>query len=575
MPTSLVDSESVLALDLGSTHTRTILFDVVDGQYRFIALGTAPSTINAPLRDISNGLRQSLQSLQDVCGRTLLDKNNSLILPSSPDGSGVDRLVVTYSGGPELRVVIAGLLEDVSLQSSARLAASVCGKVAETIGFNDSRSLEAQIDAVVAAQPDLIILSGGTEKGASRSVLKLVDLIALVCQVQAENRRPVIFYTGNSALSKRIKDIFGKWTKVAIAPNIRPSIDLEDLEPAKEVLAKVIAQLRSDQIGGLSGLTGMGSVSPLPTSHAYGRIIRFLSQLYDPKRGVLGIDLGSASTVVAAAADGKLSLQVTPYGVGNSMHTVIQESSLEDFTRWIPFNIPEDMVRDILWQKTVYPDSIPASPEVMAVESSAVRQTLRLALRQAFKLSSDLPLAFEPVLAGGSVFTQTKNPAQSLLLLLDGLQPAGITTIVLDQHNLLPGLGAAAKFNSLLPVQVLESGAFASLGTVISPLCSARYDTKILRVRLEYEEGGEHEMEINKGSLTLLPLQNGQTARIHLEPLQRMQIDPYGGRQTHSFKITGGLCGAIIDTRGRPIDLPGDPTRRRELLLKWNKALGL
>ncbi len=47
--TSLVDAESVLAIDIGSLNTRTLLFDVVDGQYHFIASSTAPTTATAPL----------------------------------------------------------------------------------------------------------------------------------------------------------------------------------------------------------------------------------------------------------------------------------------------------------------------------------------------------------------------------------------------------------------------------------------------------------------------------------------------------------------------------------------------
>jgi hypothetical protein len=57
------------------------------------------------------------------------------------------------------------------------------------------------------------------------------------------------------------------------------------------------------------------------------------------------------------------------------------------------------------------------------------------------------------------------------------VQPVGITTIILDQNNLLPMLGAAASQNNILPVQVLESGAFLSVGTVVSPVVSAKYGT--------------------------------------------------------------------------------------------------
>ncbi|MCJ7623594.1 MAG: hypothetical protein MUO76_08815 [Anaerolineaceae bacterium] len=122
---------------------------------------------------------------------------------------------------------------------------------------------------------------------------------------------------------------------------------------------------------------------------------------------------------------------------------------------------------------------------------------------------------------------------------------------------------------------MLESGAFLNLGTVISPVSNARFGVKILRVRIEYDDGNESRFEVKKGNLVNLPLLPGQGARIHLEALRRTIIDPYGKQRTSSFKIVGGACGAVIDARGRPIVLPSDPSRRRDLLKRWMTSLGV
>jgi hypothetical protein len=39
------------------------------------------------------------------------------------------------------------------------------------------------------------------------------------------------------------------------------------------------------------------------------------------------------------------------------------------------------------------------------------------------------------------------------------------------------------------------------------------------------------------------------------------------------FKIVGGVCGAVIDARGRPLGLPDDAVKRREMLLRWSQSL--
>ncbi len=83
--TSLVDAESVLAVDIGSVNTRALLFDVVDGQYHFISSGVAPSTTGAPFRDVSEGVSQAVKRLQENIGRVLIDKDGLLIIPSQPE----------------------------------------------------------------------------------------------------------------------------------------------------------------------------------------------------------------------------------------------------------------------------------------------------------------------------------------------------------------------------------------------------------------------------------------------------------------------------------------------------------
>ena len=97
MTTSLVSADSLLAIDVGTTTTRAMLFDVVDGRYRFLASGSAVSTAGAPFHDIGEGVRRALDQLQEISGRLLLRDDESLIMPSATDGSGVDALAATIS----------------------------------------------------------------------------------------------------------------------------------------------------------------------------------------------------------------------------------------------------------------------------------------------------------------------------------------------------------------------------------------------------------------------------------------------------------------------------------------------
>src|SRR5512142_562236 len=171
MPASLVQNESILAIDVGATSTRAVLFDVVEGQYRFVASGQAPSTAESPFKDIGIGVREAITNLQKVTGATLLGPHdNNLIAPSQPDGSGVDAVVATVSAGPAVKTIVVGLLSNVSLQSAKRLAESTYSRVVDTLDLSDPRKADQQMDSIVRSRADLVLLSGGTDGGASRSI---------------------------------------------------------------------------------------------------------------------------------------------------------------------------------------------------------------------------------------------------------------------------------------------------------------------------------------------------------------------------------------------------------------------
>jgi len=583
MPVSLLQDTSLLAVNVGASSTRAVYFDVVEGQYRFIASGQAPSTAEAPFKDISLGVRQAIVNLQTITGKIFLDQNHQLITPMQADGSGVDAFAATLSAGPTLRAVVVGLLSDVSLQSAQRLAETAYLQVLETVGLNDQRKPDEQIDAILRARPDVIILAGGTDGGASRSVQKIIEAVGLACYLMPEEKRPMILFSGNQSLKDSVKESLGNLTpSLHFSPNIRPSLDTEDLAPASRELAQVFSDVRKRNMPGMDELNSWAGGRALPTAYAEGRIIRFLSQMNGASRGILGVDIGTTAAVVAAGFNGKLRLGVYPqFGLGDDLPGLLKYTQLEDIMRWLPLDIAPTVVRDYLFQRSLYPGTIPATKEDHAIAHAISRQALYLALQEARRnfplearyIQKGLMPLFEPILAGGGAVSDAPTPGQSLLLLLDALQPVGITSIIIDQNNLLPLLGAAAESNYLLPVQILESGAFMSLGTIVSVISSASYGTPVIRVRLTYEDGSDARAEVKFGGLEMLPLGMGQTARLTLQPLQRSDVGNGPGRSA-AVQVAGGVMGVVIDARGRPLALPEDPVRRRELFKKWLWTVG-
>ncbi len=583
MPSSLLEGESLLALDVGAVTTRSVLFDVVEGEFRFIALGRAQSTAEAPRMDISDGARNAIANLQTVIGRTLLDGNRNLIVPSRPEGTGTDGVVVTLSAGPSVRTVIVGLLSEVSLESARRLTETVYTRVADTIGLNDHRKPAQLIDQLLRVQPELVVIGGGTDGGASRSVQKMLEPVGLANYLTPPEKRPLVLFAGNQKLEPEVRTLLGSLTPALhVSPNIRPSLDTEDLEPAARELARLFLDIRKNQIKGVDVLDGWSNGHILPTGYALGRMMRFLSEVYVSSRGILSVDIGASAAVIAAGFRGKATLGVYPqFGQGENISGLLNYTTLEQILRWCPLEVSPQALRDYLYQQSLYPRSLPATREDMAITQAISREVLHLAARMAqrdfprsaTRLRRGLLPYFEPILAGGGLLSDIARPAQSLLLLLDALQPVGVTPVILDQNDLLPLLGAAAECNPLIPVQVLDSGAFMSAGTIVAPVVSARLGTPILRARLMYANQTEARAEVKFGSLETLPLPGGQGGRLLLQPLHGADVG-FGPGRPGSMPVSGGALGIIFDGRGRPLNLPTDGGHRREMIKRWQLALG-
>lgn len=584
MPTSLVQNESILAIDVGAAMTRAAFFDVVEGQYRFVAAGQAPTTAEAPFKNVGIGVREAVKNLQAILGTTLLGpQDDNLIAPSQPDGSGVDAVVATISAGPAARTVVAGLLPDVSLHSARRLAETTYSRVVETLDLSDRRKPDQQLDSIVKNRPDLVILAGGTDGGASRSILKMLEAVGLACYLMPEEKRPMVLYAGNRKLANDVQELLGGHAgKLEISYNARPELETEDLEPASYSLAGLVTKLRQRQIKGVEELNLWAGGNLLPTAYAQGRMIRFLSKLYESQRGLLNVNLGASAATVAAGFNGELTLGVYPqFGMGENLGGLLQHTEIEDIMRWMQLDISSNTLREYLFQKSLHPATIPATVEEHAILQAIARQALYLAVRAAQKnfpasakpAQADLMPKLDLILAGGGAVAESASLGQSLLLLLDAIQPVGIMPILLDQNNLLALMGAAATRNNFLPVQVIESGAFIGMGTIVSVVASANIGDQVVRAKLTYQDGTETRADVKFGGLEILPLASGQTARLSLAPLRRADAGLGPGR-SGSLTVTGGAMGVVIDARGRPLALPSDAVRRRELMKRWSYAVG-
>ncbi len=570
--------ETILAADIGTATTRVSLFDVVEGAFRYVASGEAPSTVTAPYSDASEGLRHALLELQAVTGRTMLNDAARLIVPVSDEGHGCDVFVASSSAGPAVRTVLVGLLPDVSLKSARRLAESSYLTILETVSLVDRRRPEQQMDAILKARPDVVIVAGGTDGGASSAVLSLAEVVGLACFRLPQEPRVRLLFTGNSALKDRINELLGNLALVSAAPNVRPELAHEALDGPRAELAQILQELRASQIGGLRDLAHYAGGSLLPTAQAEGQVIRFLSKIAGSANGILSVNVGSAATSIAAAFSGELFLTVAPdLGVGVNAANTLAEAPSDQFTRWVPAPLTAADVRAFGLERSLHPHTLPVEVDDLHREQALARQALRGALRRAQAhwpktlpgTRGDLLPHFDLIIGGGAALSHAPSPGAAALMLLDALQPTGVADLLLDRSHLLAALGAAAYANPMAAVQVLESGALLRLGIAISALGSARDGEVVCTAKLVDDGGQETTLTVKAGTLEVLPLPLGQRGQLTLKPRSGIDLG-FGPGRGQTFTVdSGGAVGIIVDARGRPLVFPREPAARAERVHQW------
>ena len=104
----------ILATDCGSTTTKAILIQNIDGVFRLTHRGEAPTTVEAPFEDVTKGVLNSIIELEELSRREILD-GEKIVSPS--DGKkGVDVYISTSSAGGGLQMMVGGVVKSMTCE---------------------------------------------------------------------------------------------------------------------------------------------------------------------------------------------------------------------------------------------------------------------------------------------------------------------------------------------------------------------------------------------------------------------------------------------------------------------------
>ncbi|GAB1467552.1 glutamate mutase L [Candidatus Cloacimonadota bacterium] len=597
----------IVATDCGSTTTKAILIEWVDGEFRQTIRGEAPTTVEAPLNDVTKGVINATSEMEELARLKYNNpnikfmENGEFIIPRKGD-IGIDAYVSTSSAGGGLQMMVTGVVASMTGESAERAALGAGAIVMDLISSNDKRMNHEKIERIRQLRPDMILMAGGEDGGTVKHVVEMAELVAAADpkpRLGASYKLPVIF-AGNKDAQEEIRKTLGSKVELIITDNIRPKLEQENLGPARDKIHDLFMEHVMQQAPGYNKLMewakgpDLESVPIMPTPAAVGNIMQTIAK--DENIEVVGVDIGGATTDIFSVFTEEYIFNRTVsanLGLSYSISNVLASAGLPNIMRWVPFDIDESELRNMIKNKMIRPTTIPSLLEELVLEQAIAKEALRLAFEQHKEFASglkgmqrqrDISEAFSQSTSGasivnlmslnlivgsGGVLSHAPRRNQTVMMLIDSFLPEGITRLAVDSIFMMPHLGVLSEISSKAATEVFRKDCMVYLGTCVAPVGKGKIGKPALYAKLELPDGSKFEEEIPFGEVRLIPCEAGTVAKATLRALGGLILDKEKNKEL-TVDLHGGKVGIVLDTRGRrPFALPTEKTERIAALKKW------
>ncbi len=583
----------ILATDCGSTTTKAILIQYVDGIFRLTHRGEAPTTVEAPFEDVTRGVLNAILELEELSGRIILDGEK--IISSAKYDKGVDIYISTSSAGGGLQMMVGGVVKSMTGESAQRAALGAGAIVMDVLAANDGRMYHEKVKRIRQLRPDMILLSGGVDGGTVTHVVELAEIL------EAANPKPrlginyqlPVIYAGNNKAVSAIEERLGGITDLTTVDNIRPTLEEENLQPSRDKIHDLFMDHVMAQAPGYKKLMNWADAPIMPTPGAVGEIIKKIAE--EEKISVVGVDIGGATTDIFSVFKGQFNRTVSAnLGMSYSVCNVLAETGSNNVLRWMPFEMEESDLTNRISNKMIRPTTIPQSLEALIIEQAIAREALRLSFQQhkdfavelkgvqknrtisdAFEQSSSGEtlvnlMNLDMLVGSGGVLSHAPRRNQAARMLIDAFLPEGITKLAVDSIFMMPQLGILSTIHPKAAIEVFEKDCLIHLGTCIAPVGPQKPENSILTYEcLLPNEKVEGTLMPNELKLIPVPY---ESVDVKLTPGKGLDVGA-GKNEILTTQVYGGVVGIILDGRGRrPFNLSKIPEERIPNLSTWSKA---
>ena len=588
------EMQFIIATDVGSTTTKARLFHKKDGEWRFLVAGEAPTTVEAPYEDVTMGVQNAVREIEELTGHMLLAPGGGMIIPYDGE-KGVDLYCTTSSAGGGLQMMVSGLIKSMTAESANRAALGAGAIVMDVIARDDGRQAYQKIRRIRSLRPDMILMAGGTDGGASQHVMEIAELIKAAepkPRLGVAYKLPIV-YAGNKALRPQIEELLEEGFALDMVDNIRPVLEQENTEPARRAVHELFMEHVMSHAPGYNRLMKWTEIDIMPTPAGEGMAIQLIANTFN--QNVMGVGLGGATTNVYSIVDGRFVRSVSAnLGMSYSVTNVMKEAGIENIMRWIPFDLDEEEVASRLMNKMIRPTTIPQTLEDLIVEHSVAREALRLGLKhhrsiatrlKGVQLQRTISDMFEQsvaesyidmmimeICAGtGGLLSHAPRRVQSMLILTDGWLTEGITRMMQDSVFMMPHLGVVSTVYREAAWNIFDKDCLVRLGTSIAAKGQAKFGELVMEIDITMPDGEIINEQMMLGDLKLIKLGAYEEAKVLVKPAKLYDIGA-GPGEALKATVQGGVAGLLLDARGRPLYFPEEDSKRKELLLSWFKA---
>lgn len=590
--------ELILATDCGSTTTKARLFKKTKTGYRFVIAGEAPTTVEAPYEDVTRGALNAIREVEELTGLKILSKSGVKIR-SAEDDEGVDLYVTTSSAGGGLQMSVLGITKTISAESADRVALGAGAIVMDILSLDDNIPPYKKIETIRELRPDMILLAGGTDGGDIVNVTQLAEFIKTAdpkARFGADYSLPVVF-AGNIEAQENIKKTLNMFT-CKIVDNIRPKVELENPEPCRHAIHEFFMEHVMSHAPGYTILMKWTDVDIMPTPMGEGVMFQLLAERQNTN--VIGVGLGGATTNIYSIYNKKFVRTVSAnLGMSYSICNVLKSAGISNIRRWIPFDIDEDELNNILSNKMIRPTTLPSTLRELIIEHAVGREALRLGFihhktyarrlkgvtiaRDAgdvfnwgLELDTYIEMPQVKIIGGtGGLLSHAPRRVQSMLLLIDGFQPEGTTRLIQDSVFMFPHLGVLSTVHPNAAYQIFTKDAIIQLGTCIAAKGDINEGEEMFEVELKMPNGEDFKEYLIRGEIKKIDVPVGVEVDTIITPNKKCDVGLGLGKVVNT-KVMGGEVGIIIDARGRPSWQNLEDNREGKVKInRWYKTLEL